>query len=464
MTRPFLPAALAVCIALTAKLPANAQNSFEFGYKDRLFQQEYVLPDEMSQSEVKQYAQAMMTLGLLNPEFAKIGGDQAAIRKRLGGECGQRFLSGLAPTNLTTAQQRIEAMPAPHQTENYVIRTPCDLQVLVYLAATMDAASTSRQLEGLRISIQERYHDDWVMAAQATDPVFIQSARKLAALWSRANRLTSKGVLAAGKISGELEAGPLTARVAKFSDAATYAAIDARLTALEEQAPELIQREQAEAAVRQKEAARNAYREELIAGANGDVARVKQALEIELSNYENAKMRAELNPDPTGELTRNLEINREEIARIEGDLKKAIAARERLFAHLAKLDAQGGSVDPTPQPQVSSEAALSEISICRPGTRCSTTEKVVFCSGLEALQAVLARPAGNERRALLRALMGRGDCAILDVGTELATRGPVRRVTPIGEAPVEAVAATLETGRKGFVLLSGLSAAQTASR
>ena len=464
MTRPFLPAAFAVCIAMTSTLPANAQSSFEFGYKDRLFQQEYVLPDEMPQSEVKQYAQAMITLGLLNPEFAKIGGDQAAIRKRLGGECGQRFLRGLAPTNLTMAQQRIEAMPAPQQTENYVIRTPCDLQVLVYLAATMDAASTSRQLEGLRISIQERYQDDWVMAAQATDPVFIQSARKLAALWSRANRLTSKGVLAAGKISGELEAGPLTARVAKFSDAATYATIDAQLAALEQQAPEIIQRAQAEAAERQKEQARIAYREELIAGANGDVARVKQALEVELSNYENAKMRAELNPDPTGELTRNLELNREEIARIEGDLKKAIAARERLFAHLAKLDAQVGSVDTPPAPQASRVVPLTDTGECRAGATCSTKEKAVFCNGLPALQAVLARPAGTERRNLLRALMGRGECAILEVGTEVATRGPVRSVTPVGEAPVEAVAATIEPGRRGFVLLNGLSGAQTASR
>jgi len=153
MTRPFFPAALAVLATCVSVIPANAQNSYEFGYKDRLFQQEYVLPDEISQSDLKQYGQAMMTLGLLNPEFAKIGGDQAAIRKRLGGECAQRFLNGLAPKNPTMAQQRIEATPAPQQTENQVIRTPCDLQVLVYLAATMDASSTSRQLEGLRIGL-----------------------------------------------------------------------------------------------------------------------------------------------------------------------------------------------------------------------------------------------------------------------------------------------------------------------
>ncbi|OYZ85875.1 MAG: hypothetical protein B7Y01_05490 [Xanthobacter sp. 17-67-6] len=271
MTRPFLPAALAVCIAVTLPLPANAQSALEFGYKDRLFQQEYVLPEEMSQSQVRAYFNAVMTLGLLNPEYAKIGGDQAAIRKRLGGECGARFFSGLAPSSLTAAQQRLEAMPNPAPSENYIIRTPCDLQVLLYLAASMDAASTSRQLDSLRTLIQERYVDDWVTPDRATDPVFIQSARKLAALWARTNRLTAKGVKAAGVISADLEAGPLTTRVAKFNDAATYAAVDARLTALEEQAPGLLERERAEAAVRQKEEARNAYREQLIAGANGDV-------------------------------------------------------------------------------------------------------------------------------------------------------------------------------------------------
>lgn len=88
MIRPFIPIATAVLLSAVSFFPAHAQNTFEFGMKDRVFQQDYVLPDEVSQEQIDLIKVGAVAIALVNPNFSKIVADTQGLRARLHGECG----------------------------------------------------------------------------------------------------------------------------------------------------------------------------------------------------------------------------------------------------------------------------------------------------------------------------------------------------------------------------------------
>ncbi|MBA4790208.1 MAG: hypothetical protein H2042_10970 [Rhizobiales bacterium] len=460
-----LPAAGLACLATTLVVmggpPAAAQASFEFGYKDRIFKQQYVLPEEIPASRLNEVALALVAIAMANPTTATVVTDPNVLRRQLQGECGVILLRRLAPGPMTDAQRALAKMPdALDPMPDRLIKVTCNAQVLYFVAASADPASTDRQLDDLARYIPERFRDDWVMIDRIQDARLLPSLKKFATLWFRADLLKRKGVSGAADILSELESGPFSLRLSKFADAEGYDPVDARLTSLENDAVQRLPRLQAEDAASRKEREQAAYAARLLREADDAVARAEGYLKGKTEEYENAAMRARLNPDPTSTAARVAAFLEDQVTRAKADLKGVIADRETLKAHLAQV-ANGTPATPA-QPQA--QAQPGDPSMCFAGERCSILSKTIFCETLGQMQAVLAKPAGPQRRKLLHDLMARRVCLVLEPGTLLYPHGDLLTVTPIGEAPTKAVAAKLETGREGFVLESAVGSHQTASR
>lgn len=169
-------------------------------------------------------------------------------------------------------------------------------------------------------------------------------------------------------------------------------------------------------------------------------------------------MRARLDPKPN---TFEVSENAQSLQNRQENLRQAIARREALLAHIAKVTAEGSA---EPQAPPAAQAGTRDPSVCYAGDRCRILEKTIFCDTLGLMQAVLAKPAGPQRRKLLHELMAQRACLVLEPGTLLYPHGDVLTVRPIGEAPTNAAAARLEGGREGFVLASAVGSDQTASR
>lgn len=460
-----LPAAglayLAATLVVMGSAPATAQTSFELGYKDRIFKQQYVLPDEIPASKVMEVAVALAAIAMTNPAAASNVMELDALRRRLQGECAVMLLQRLAPEPSTEAQRALAKLPdavdpMPHR----LIKTECNAQVLLFMLASLDPASTDGQLDDLAHSIPERFREDWVMIDRIEDPVLSPSLKKISSLWSRANLMKRKGVAGATDVLAALESGPFALRLSKFTESPGYEEMDSRLTALEQEAAQRLTRQQTEDAALKKEKEQAAYAAQLMAEADDAIARAEDRLKQVTEEYESAAMRARLNPNPESTAARAAAFLEEKVTRAKADVKDTIADREKLKAHLAKVANGTPAAPQQSQPQAPSR----DPSTCYIGERCRILSKTIFCETIGQMQAVLAKPAGPQRRKLLHDLMARRACLVLEPGTLLYPHGDVLTVRPIGEAPADAAAARLEGGREGFVLGSAVGSDQTASR
>lgn len=244
--------------------------------KDRVFQQDYVLPDEVSQEQIDLIKVGAVAIALVNPNFSKIVEDTQGLRARLHGECGLSLTQRMVPTALTDLQKRVEQLPAASVDRK--AKTTCPMQVILYSIALSDPNVMQTQLDWLAKAIPRRFADDWVDPGTADDPAFLARVRDYAALVSRADRLKSKGITLDASITGPLESGPYVERVTAVAAPPVRARLDAQLTALEEEAPALWKRREAEAAEKRMAEEQKAYIAQLIANADHDVRQAEETL------------------------------------------------------------------------------------------------------------------------------------------------------------------------------------------
>ncbi|MEP9380570.1 hypothetical protein ABLE91_28020 [Aquabacter sp. CN5-332] len=468
MTRSLSSTAAAVLLNIALIAPAGAQVAYEFGYKDRVFDQNYVLPDELRQSQITAIGNAVSLVGLVNQALADAPSNPT-VKKILNGQCGELLvLNAPLPSGaMTDAQRAIEQFPnvtVARSEADDLVKVPCGLQVRAFYAAFVDAASQEYQLRRLADHIRRTFADDWFTSAQIADPAIQGGVQRLAGLLARADRLTRKGMALPEDIRTPLKEGTFKARIQSLADDAAYGALDAKLTALEQRAGQELVRLQADRKAQQEGAERDALRKRLIAEAERAVTAAKNALDIDRADLQRSLMRAQMDLS-YGSGT--VDYFRSVVQHGEKNLQAAITERDRLLEHLAALDrTEGGSVkadDFGVAPALASTPAPAS-NVCIAGQRCRIAERTVFCSSFEDMKALLGRPVGPERRQILATLKARGACVLMEQGTIVTARGPSQAVTPAGEGPVGVVAVTTTVGQRGYVLTSALAADQTASR
>ncbi|WP_127088271.1 hypothetical protein [Aquabacter cavernae] len=451
-------ACLAATLVVMGGTPAAAQASFEFGYKDRTFAQEFELPPEDATSALRAFQIQQAKRALANPVLLSAS-ENSEARRFLGGLCAEDYLSSRKSSVRWTPELRaILDLPDTSSSPSSSRSPFCRMQFSAFHAALVDPGSTDAQLAWLADTMRRRFATDWLSNQEMSDPGVQRGADKLKELRYRTGLLQDKGMPLPDDILDQIERGVAKSQIMALKDPAVAAALDARLAAIEKDAPAAIR------AQRQADKEK-AYIKELMDAADGAVAGARFRLDEAKSFYENAAIRARLDPNTNSDAAQKAASWAERMKEQEEKLRAAIAAREKLVAHLAKAttspQAQPASPPPLEPPQL---AAIEDDGGCAEGQRCRVVEKTIVCMTLDRLQSVLAQPAGAKRRTVLRVLTARGECATLEAGVGVIARGNVHHVTPIGEAPVEAITVTLGTGQAGFMLASALGIARQAGQ
>lgn len=144
-----------LALAALLPVPASAQRSVEFGYKDRIFEQKYVLPEAVNAVQLElisgaSFLQALQSGGSpdkLDPTLLAAG----------GGTCAAFFVSAQAEPTPTEAQAAIQKLGKRRDSGGWdeVSRSPvtedkkCVAQLMLFRAAYADSLSTEGQLTQL---------------------------------------------------------------------------------------------------------------------------------------------------------------------------------------------------------------------------------------------------------------------------------------------------------------------------
>ncbi|MFG1359323.1 hypothetical protein [Xanthobacter pseudotagetidis] len=219
-------------------VPSAAQRSVEFGYKDRIFEQKYVLPDALSALD----AQGIWA-GAIVFAAGGIRVIDAGLLKAAGGACAYALI--LAPPKPETpAQVAIDRMPKLKGVDdpNVLFGTPasaperCFVQLVLFRDAMEDSLSMDRQLDDLARHMRREYAAEWLSPAEIADPKVSEAVVRLKVLADRVRRLEERGIALPADLV--VSSKPVRWRdgIQAMKDDATYARADAALTAVEEEA------------------------------------------------------------------------------------------------------------------------------------------------------------------------------------------------------------------------------------
>ncbi|ABS67504.1 hypothetical protein Xaut_2261 [Xanthobacter versatilis] len=190
-----------LALAALAPVPASAQRSVEFGYKDRIFEQNYVLPEPLDE----QHAMLVAMLAMTRPGVKRDGQMGLPARhvvEAMGGACFDALYPDPFTFEKTPVQlelERIGNVKVPGDTgmggsTSRTDRQLCLWQMALFDAAFADSLSTDTQLESLAQHIRQRYRTVWASAADVADPVVLEGARRATLLAIRIKRLQRLGV------------------------------------------------------------------------------------------------------------------------------------------------------------------------------------------------------------------------------------------------------------------------------
>ncbi|MFG1359168.1 hypothetical protein [Xanthobacter pseudotagetidis] len=229
--------ALGVLIALSP-VSAIAQRGVEFGYKDRIFEQKYVLPTDFS---------ALDARGVWGMAALLASGGVKLIDDRLieaaGGACAYGLL--LAPPEAgTPAQVAIDRMPKVKIADdpNVLSRTPaspaerCLVQLILFRDAMEDSLSMDQQLDRLARHMRRQYAAEWLFPSEIADPMVRKGTIRFKRLTERVQRLDERGIAVPSDLG--VSAKPIGWRdgIQALKDDAAYAKVDAALTTVEDEA------------------------------------------------------------------------------------------------------------------------------------------------------------------------------------------------------------------------------------
>lgn len=445
--------AAGTALALLSAVEASAQERLEFGYKDRIFEQKYVLPEEMTADQA--FGFSMVALGL-NALGLVPGPSNPAVEKMLGGTCAGTFAATFVRNAPSTDSQRaLEDQPdVPQQRPpaGTRVKVTCEQQVTLFYEAFSDQLSTDRQLRHLAKEISARFADDWLSTGDMKDPTLRKGAQRVADFGIRVDRIRRKGGDVAGDLKTALTAKTVLGRMKDFADDATYAAVNEGLTRAETEVNIELTRIYAEAQRQRDEALQKQRAEQEAERRRVELEEKRRDLDARIASARSSLKSAEENVAATP-FVRVPGSGRPEYARAGQVVVDEF--RETLAQLLRQRKALDGAVSAEVQPQRTAGSPAHD----GIGQSRTVSEKTIFCRSLDLMKAVLGRPIGPQRKAALANFKAQGLCTLLDVGTEVITSGPLRPVTPIGEAPVMVVAGSTRTGQQGFLLASALTAA-----
>jgi hypothetical protein len=112
----------------------------------------------------------------------------------------------------------------------------CDAQLVAFRLAYADDLATTQQLAALARNMRARFADRWLSPAEVADPKVKLAAARMRAIDVRVDRLGDHGIDVPADLCGLYEKKTQTASLKALEDDALFAAIDARLTAIEDEA------------------------------------------------------------------------------------------------------------------------------------------------------------------------------------------------------------------------------------
>ena len=456
MQKSILTATIAL-LALSIS-PALAQRSVEFGYKDRIFEQKYVLPDNVSAAQV---ATAVLLLAVRLP-----GGQDPRLIEAMGGQCASTFvkdvgLETLASPERTPTQVALDQLPSDARVEvprpgmMEAFSTPgmpdeaCVLQEMLFRQAYQDSLSTERQLADLARRIRQRFATSLVPAAKVKDPQWRQAADRLAVIAARAQRLQridQPRLEARKSLGGEKEQTMYNAIVELMTTAAFQTtsdeldALEAEILAdaqarLEQRQSEARQRQQAEEAARQAQKARE-QEEELARdaarraedAARAEAMRAQESERVRRDQEERARQLAErtgpetasaapalapqvqasLPPSPQDMARQRQEVDR--LARVRR-LEERQAELDRIIARLEdRLADQQGAVLRNPLNLQGALAGVAGMSQARADLDAAQAERREVTQALQSLRKAAATSQAALPPAPEPLVAGDGDC------------------------------------------------------
>lgn len=453
--------------------PALAQRRVEFGYKDRIFEQKYVLGDQISESEQPAAMLAVHLRLMPNPDGGPPSLPAPRVIEAMGGVCRMFLVAGAGRNDLTPSQRELDAAPAVQGSASQAQATKglegedmsCIVQMVLYEEAYADSLSTDAQLSRLARDMRRRFRNVVISVAEATDPTALEGIRHGTSVRIRLGRLERAGVdipaslREAVKGQGEQD---FTASARQWARPERYEPIERQLTALEDDAARSLR--EARARQEQEQAAQQAAE---MAREQAEVAR-KEAEQARRRAEERRNDRIDLFQGLIAKEDKNLE-QQYAIARISGDrppysrdrqaaIDRIQARRSQLQAQLRELQGVGADQPAPVQVVTAAPAVVTQPSAgpCRIGALCPVIELTLFCRTPQQLAAVLSQPPGRARKQVLVTLTASGDCRQVRTGETLTWTAPVTLIRPQGEEPAELVPGTLADGTPGFMLEDGV--------
>lgn len=525
MASPRLVRTLALCGGLgLLALPHSAEA--EYGYKDRIFEQKYVLPEKPSDNELVLLRLSLIMIGI-TPEQID-GFFSAELAQAMGGLCDWAALQKKAVSRPppSPAQDLIAQAPEPLSKLDAKPRPPevtdtelCLAQTVLFKKAYGDSLSTDRQLNDLAAATRRRFAANWIPQAELQRTDVQTAAQRLWNILWRTKRLAGVGIAVPAAGGGALEDSPIKDALKQLMGDEPYATIDRRLTEIEEETARALQAREAarkqenaqrqeavhlqEETQRQDEARhqeetramRDAEARERQAKATASAIATTAADALDAAQARVARARQAVQAAERRLQERSAAIQADQARRmqslaigmargpsgmaqafqglaggggpdpLEGVRRERAQAQRELDQAMAALAALR-SAQKTPLPSPAATSAQQSEERCVEGGRCTIVERTVFCRTPHQLTTLLSERPGPARRRVRDILTEAGECAVLDVGEALSWTGPRLAIQPRGEAAATLLPAQLVDGRTGFVLSGGvgMAAPTTAQR
>lgn len=461
-----------------ATAPAWAQRSVEFGYKDRIFEQKYALPDNVNAVQL-----GLITGGSFMQALQSGGSPDKldpALMTAAGGTCAAFFVDAQAEPPPTDAQTAIRKFGQRRDSGGWdaVSRSAvtqdkkCVAQLMLFRAAYADSLSTQAQLAQLASAMRSRFASEWLSQSEIGTARTQQAAQRLKAIWSRLERLSEYGIDIPSDMLAQFDQPSANASLGAASDERLSAGTDARLSALEAQAATSLQQrneqqkaEAKRAAEAERQAEEQAQQERRLRKEQEDARlRAERQLEEEISRLKHRRERL----DGDIRLLRSRLVYENKGAdgiRLTNQINAALAEQAQIDRRLRELNGvpTGLSDSALPDGRAAIRAAQpTSGQSCGIGGGCRVLELTLFCRTPQQMAAILSQPPGSARKQVLGVLSSSGDCRQVAQGEAFTWTSAITSVQPKGEPVAELVPGTLADGTTGFMLKDGVIA-RTAS-
>lgn len=465
-----------------------AQGRDEYGYKDRIFIENFYVPDDIDQ----EHASPIWRLAL--PFIVNFDWPQRVFSRRFieatGGICDTalllKFTSKSGPVSIfvSSDQSYIDAMPKAPDVQ---LMTPnfsdlCMLQSVLFRKAYDDGLSTDRQLSALAEATRRRFATQWVSPSDAERPGLETGALRLSDIYRRIDRLRRIGVTLPPEALEGVELVKIYDAIVRLASDGLSTSINRKLEAVEAQAAEAGREAEDDRRQRDQEA-RQPHPEGEASSGTMNGARSDPLAEMH-ERIQGCWQPPPNYPRTLGRVTVSVDFNPDgSVKEAQAQISKPLSAEESAvvasmlrairrcspYLSLTRLPYEqwkavefGFVLPDTPRLAEKAEIAgppgpdMLGLTRCSQGQRCIIVEKSVFCRTQQQFGTLLSQPPGPARRTILGMLKDTGACVILDMGVAVTGRGPVTTIAARGEPSAQLLPVTFNN-QDGFIFADALS-------